>query len=121
MTRLEVPRCARLGVAALGGVAVSARRQVWGWEGECIGVRGATSLDDAALMVLGDRDAFEDFDLEHDAFPKGWGVQVWRVPSAYFADALVERWDMGNVHLAPSFDDLPGRGYVRVVWFTVPQ
>lgn len=92
------------------------KRSVWDYEGEGIGVRGATSIDDAVDMVLAS-DTADDLELEDAAaFLADWSPRVWRVPTAYFTSAWGERpWPS----MTPSsFDEPTGRGFVRIVWFS---
>lgn len=100
--------------------------RVWLWEGD-IGVRGATSIEHAAQLVLDDDEACARIEKALNVVEEGTGVEeiievfewiVYRIPSAYFASTYADGWpDMGA---RTNFETPPGRGYVRVVWVVIP-
>ena len=98
------------------------KTNVWLWGGD-IGVRGATSIEHAAQLVLDDDEARAHIEKELDSVDIGVSVDelieaaqwtITRVPTAYFASTFVDGWPAPGART--DFDTAPGRGYSRVVW-----
>lgn len=107
-------------------MSTETKTRVWRWEGD-IGVRGATSIEHAARLVLDDDEARAHIEKGLNAVDIGVSVDelveaaqwtITRVPTAYFASTFVDGWPAPG---APTdFDTPPGRGHARVVWVVIP-
>lgn len=87
------------------------KARAWEWEDGAIGVRGANTLEEAYAAIR--RDVTDD---PIEEILDGLTMKVWAVPAAYFRTNAGESW--GAVGDLPDISSRPGKGYVKVLWFS---
>jgi hypothetical protein len=85
--------------------------QAWVWEDGSIGVRRASTLEEARVAVREQVDPDEQSLADEDP-------EIYAVPAAYFSDNWSDRpWDMSHVYRIKETDE-SRRGFSKVFWWT---